>query len=167
MLSIIIKPTSENDPNYASDLEVFKANIAGSRRLASPNLTEPITVDDLPDEILGDDVFLLSAERQVLRDVGLTSADVANLPRDSEKFQILLYLLQLRMAINISPKLPELLRESFLSYAHDETWERIGWQARQSELQELYTAELKVINPTADVSNPLSVKVLLTDSRLG
>lgn len=166
MLNIIIKPTDPNAPDYDSVLAVYELNIDGGRKLASPNLAEPITADDLPSEILGDDVFLLSAERQVLRDVGLTAADVANLPRDSEKFQTLLYLLQLRLAINISPKLPELLRESFLSYAHDEQWEQIGWKARQAELVEFYKAELKEINPDADILKPLPVSVLLTDSSL-
>ena len=165
MLNIIVKPTDPNASDYDSVLTVYELNIDGARKLVSPNLVEPITADDLPSEILGDDVFLRSAERQVLRDVGLTAVDVANLPRDSETFQTLLYLLQLKLAINISPKLPQLLRESFLSYAHDEQWEQIGWKERQSELQELYKAEVEVLNPNADVKT-LPVSVLLTDSRL-
>lgn len=167
MLSIIIKPTDPNAPNYTSDMEVFESDIDSARKLASPNLVEPITADDLPTHILGDDVFLLTTERQVLRDVGMTTEEVSSLPRDSEKFTVLRLLVLLRLAIEISPNLPALLRESFLSYAHDEQWERIGWKERQGELIEKYKAELKGINPDAEVfrSMPNAV-VLLTDSRL-
>lgn len=169
MLNIIIKPTDDTAPNYASDLAVYEANIDGARKLASPNLVEPITEDDLPTSVLGDPVFLRSAERQVLRDVGLKASDVSSLPRDSEKFQTLLLLLQLRLAINIQPKLPQLLRESVLSYAHDEQWERIGWKERQNELKDQYKDEVMEINPEAEIfmdSLPDAV-VLLTDSALG
>ena len=167
MLSIIIKPTDPNAPNYAEALETFEADIDGSRKLASPNLMEPITADDLPTEVIGNDVYLRSAERQVLRHTGLTASEVASLPRDSEKFAILKKLVQLRLAINISPRLPELLRESVLSYAHDEQWEQIGWKVRQEALQAEYTEELLEINPNADVLQSLPMpKVLLTDSRL-
>ena len=168
MLSVIIKPTDPNAADYAARLVTFEANIDGARKLASPNLVEPITADDLPTEVLGDDVFLRTAERQVLRDVGLTAADVASLSRDSETFQTLLLLLQLRLAINIQPKLPQLLRESVLSYAHDEQWERIGWKERQDELKEQYKDEVLEINPDAEVLNDLPLPtVLLTDSKLG
>ena len=168
MATIIIKPTDANAPNYAADLAVYESHIDGVRKLASPNLVEPITADDLPTEILGNDVFLRSAERQVIRHAGLTTSEVASLPIDSEKFAILLTMVQLRLAINISPRLPELLRESVLSYAHDEQWEQIGWKVRQEELQEEDTEELLEINPDADVLQSLPMpKVLLTDSRLG
>ena len=168
MYSIIIEPTDSNAANYAAELAAFEANIDGARKLASPNLVEPITEEDLPTSVLGDPVFLRTAERQVLRDVGMTAAEVSSLPRDSEKFLILLLLLQLRLAINIQPKLPQLLRESVLSYAHDEQWERIGWKERQDELKEQYKDEVMEINPEAEIlmdSLPAAV-VLLTDSRL-
>lgn len=167
MLSIIVEPTDPNAGNYAAELTTFEANIDSARKLASPNLVEPITADDLPTSVLADPVFLRTAERQVLRDVGMTAAEVSSLPRDSEKFLTLLLLLQLQLAINISPKLPQLLRESVLSYAHDEQWERIGWKERQDELKEQYKDEVLEINPDADFSQPLPMpKVLLTDSTL-
>ena len=168
MLSIIVEPTDPNAGNYAAELATFEANIDSARKLASPNLVEPITEDDLPTSVLGDPVFLRTAERQVLRDVGMTAAEVSSLSRDSEKFLTLLLLLQLRLAINISPNLPALLRESVLSYAHDEQWERIGWKERQDELKEQYKEELKEINPDAEVFKDLPLPtVLLTDSKLG
>ena len=166
MFLVLVKPTEPTAPNYDSDLALYESDLDGVRKMASPNLVEPITADDMPSEVL--EVFLYSAEQQVLRDVGLTVDEVRNMPRDSERFKKLRSLVRKRLAINISPNLPALLRESFLSYAHDEQWERIGWKERQAELQEQYTDELIDFNPDAvDLQGLPLPTVVLTDSKLG
>ena len=79
MAYIIVKPTDPTAPDYATELATYNAQLDGIRKLASPDLRTVLTETHLPESTLADDVYLLAAEREVLREAGIDTADVSGL----------------------------------------------------------------------------------------
>lgn len=166
----LIVPTDPTDPvylanlaRYNSDLAIFESQLEGIRLLSSTELTVKLTETQLPESFITNDVYLREAERVVLLDTANTSADVSGLSPDSDEFLDLVYLVQLRVTIEMIPQIAQIVRESLLQDSG--TYQEIDWEKRIERFEKRYSGKAQIINPAATTSGTLNVPVALTTSR--
>lgn len=161
MAVVIVKPTDTTDPDYQSELDTYNEQIDGIRRLASPFLTNPLTATSLPEDVIADPVYLDALEREVLRESAIDAADVSSLPAD--ELAELVYLVQIRVAIDFIPQLPQLLEQSI--FANDTRYADVDWEKRVERLEAIYLEVLKVVNPAANVVDTSTIPVQGTTTK--
>ena len=140
---------------YLADVATYEAQIDGVRRLASPDLIIRFTAEELPESLIADDVYLLAAEREVLREAAIAVSDIASLSVSDA--MALLLLVQLKLTIELIPQLPKLLQEGILG--ETQRLAEIDWTARLVQLLSKYRNDLLAINPAADVVDDSQIVV--------
>ena len=179
MAYIIVKPTAVIEPilpqnptqqqqdaydaallvytEYLANLAVYTAQIASIRKLASPDLVTLFTDVELPESIITDDVYLRASEREVLREAVITVADLTSVTM--ELLETLVYIVQLRVAIELIPQLPQLLRQAEIDFQSQ--YADIDWTARVEKLEAIYLDEIHLINPTASTGVDSAIAVVV------
>ena len=145
MAKILIKPTDTTSATYEADLAVYRSRQQSIRRIASPDIAEPLTTEQLPDDLLEDEYYINSAEDKVLRDTGFTT-----ISPDDNNFPKVLRLVQRRMAIMLIPQAAQIIRTSFLQ--DQVQYQEIDWQKRIEELEEEYLADVQELNPDSSTA---------------
>ena len=140
---------------YLADVATYEAQIDGVRHLASPDLIIRFTAEDLPESLIADDVYLLAAEREVLREAAIAVSDIAGLSANDAA--VLVLLVQLKLTIELIPQLPQLLQEGILG--ETQRLAEIDWTARLVQLLSKYRNDLLAINPAADVVDDSQIVV--------
>ena len=156
MAYVIVKPTDTTDPDYQTELDTYNRQIEGIRRLASPDLITRFTETDLPESLIADDVYLLAAEREVLREAAIAVSDIAGLSVSDA--MALLLLVQIKLTLEFISQLPQLLQEGILG--ETQRFAEIDWEDRETRLLSKYRNELLAINPAADVVDDSQIVVV-------
>ena len=155
MATIIVKPTDQSDPNYATELATYTAQIEGIRILASPDVVAKFTDTELPESIIANDVYLAAKEREVLKDTNIDAPDVSS--QTDAIYQRLVYMTQLLVAIELKPQLAQIIRQR--SFSTDTQLQTVDWEAHIARWLANYNDELIVVNPAANVVDTSSIPV--------
>ena len=163
MAVILVKPTDTTSPTYQAMLDQYNTRIDGVRIKASPDITTRISEELLPSSVIENDVYMRSAERQVLKSVNMTAADVESLDKTSDTFLDLVVLMQIRLAINVIPQLPQVINEVYLQ--DSSRYQTVNWDKRIEELKAEFSDIIEDIVPDAPATGSVRTKTLLSRSR--
>ena len=165
MAQIIVKPTLPDSPttqqqaDYDAALLVYNGRIEAIRLLASPDIASPMTADDIPESVIANSVYLLAAERRVMRDTAITDLTTVS----ADDLASLVYMTQILLAFRFLAQLPEQLRETLLGETNQ--FQEITLDQRKQNLLSEYNDELVVINPSSGKSLGFRIPVATTGSR--
>ena len=148
---IIRKPTfvDADNPTSAETAArvLFDAQMQTERRITSPDIIRRFTETELPDDVITDDGYLGAAERQVLKDVNMTAAEVMALSTDSDTYQRLAYATLILIAIKLIPQAAQLLQQRAFSGVTQ--YAEIDWEKRTAAFESDYKTEILEVNPDA------------------
>lgn len=109
MAQIYVKPTDTTASDYLVRLALFEKRVMSVRRFVSPDLTNPLTLAQLPDDVITDPIYVEPAESKVLSDLGLTTFDL-----NSPEIEKQVVLIGIQIAIFSIPQIQQIIRESTL-----------------------------------------------------
>ena len=154
MAHIIVNDTPPTPESTAR----YEAQVESIRRLASPNAASPLTADQLPETFITDPAYLDAAERSVLRNLKLNTVPSTT----EDNYAQVVYLVQLRVAIDLIPQLRSILRQTMVGETVQ--IESFALEDRLNYLEEKYLEETDDIIPDASTGK-IKVTIQATDKR--
>lgn len=139
------------------------AHITSIRRLGSIDILDPISATELPDDVIEDQIYLDSAESEVLRDTGLSVSDVNAATGERQKaLQTLLIIKTVQLLL---PQFIQITDQRVLDRATK--YQSSDWTEKEEQLQNRYQTTLIIINPTpTTVKGSIGINIAQTASRL-
>ena len=134
-------------PDVSNDDTTYLARAQVVLNTLSPDLTVRFTLEQIPASIVFEEGSLRVDEAQVMKDAGMTTAEVQALADDSEELASLVYATEVRRAIRLLPQAAQIVGQR--SFSTDTQLQEIDWQERERRLVNDYQSAIRVVNADA------------------